>query len=207
MGYYIYGEAIDVSPIVEIFGSNDQNLYNDIINKIKAGQQDYSSVSTNFSIDKALYSIIFGEAYEKKFAHMYAYAFIEICNYLGRDLPYQQELKLGYETDLVDRYLEEDFGIDLKIVDFLFIDGDIDFLKLPAVEDWPAVGILQKDRIDKLNSILEPINIENSRIEELWNSDNEDDEDKACAYQAIMGIKQNLKFCIDNNLSLAIFCH
>lgn len=207
MGYYIYGEAIDVDSIVKVLGSKDQNLYTGITEKIKSGLQDYSSVDNGLDIDQALHSIIFGESYNKKFAHMYAYAFIEICNYLGKDLPYQQELKLGYETDLVDRYLNEDFDIDLKIVDFLFIAGDIDFLNLPEVEDWPVVGILQKDRIEKLLSILDPIDIDKNEIENLWDSDDEEGEDKACAYGAIMGLKQNLKFCKENSLSLAIFCH
>lgn len=205
MGYYIFGKAIDVDTLSAVFGSKDETLYKNLTGKLAAdcdGQdfEDYNNY-------KALHTILFGETYIQDYAHMYGYAVIEICNYIGKDLPYTQELKLYYETDLVNKYLKESFDVNIIFEDYLFVDGDTNFLNLPKIKDWPIIGIIQKDRLEELYNILKPINIEPNIIEELWDAEDDEDEDKACAYEAIMGWKKNLEFCLDQKLSLAVFCH
>ena len=157
-------------------------LYDNLKKKLK-NDSSYKNIEKDVSIEQAIYVIIYGKPYNTTLGYIYFYAFIEICQYLGRDVPYRQELKLGSETDLFNKYLKQDFDINLIIEDFLFIDGGIDFLNLPNVEDWPVVGILQKERIEELYNILKAIELDQGLIDDLWDSD--EDEDKACAYEAI----------------------
>ena len=52
---------------------------------------------------------------------------------MGEDLPSSHEIKLGYETDLIDKYLQSDFGLKVK-VDQLFFSGEDGFFGLPEME-------------------------------------------------------------------------
>ena len=203
MGYYIYGKAVDTNQLFNTLGSKDENLYQKTVNQLN---NNYSDVAPKeLTIQQAIYTIMFGENGKPEYDYMYGYAFIEICNILGKDIPCQQELKLGYDTDLVNKYLKQDYNIDLTIEDFLFSD-----MIIPnhiEIKEWPMIATLKNEDLQELANILSPINISDEIIKELWDGDDDDDEDKACAYEAIVGLKQNLNFCLENKLDLALFCH
>ncbi len=75
--------------------------------------------------------------------HVYGYALIGICATLGRELPHTQEIKLGYETDYINKALSEDFKLrDFNIEDALFADNSNPF-PVPEIEDWPLIGVLK----------------------------------------------------------------
>jgi 5,10-methylenetetrahydrofolate reductase len=71
------------------------------------------------------------------------------------------------------------------------------------------IGILNKKKLEKLANILKNIKITNEEIEKLEEMDDNDDEneDKACAYMHIKGFKENIEYCIKNDLEMIIFCH
>ncbi|MDR0558740.1 MAG: hypothetical protein LBG92_01095, partial [Prevotellaceae bacterium] len=151
--------------------------------------------------------IIKNKPYDKKSNFAYGYALVCICDALGKKLPYTQEIKLGYETDLIDKYLSEDFGVkDLEVNgSLLFIDEPIPF-DIPPIDDWPVINVLNKDKLIELDKKMEHIKINNNEVEQLMDGDDED-EDKGCAYIHIKGIMENIKYCIENNLEMINFCH
>lgn len=193
MGIYIYSKAIDENQIQKVFASKDDALYSNIVKEI----------DEELELKEAVHTIIYGEPYKNELAYLYSYAFMEICDYLSKPLPYLEDLKLGYYSDLINEYLKSDFNIDLEIETFIFVEGDTGFLNLPIVEE-PAIRILHRNKIEELYKILKPIDIGDDLIQKLWDSG---DEDEAFAYEWIMGTKNNLKFCLDNNLILALFCY
>jgi len=204
MGYYIFSYAIDTNNIKAAFGSKDEEMFKDIqkTEEYKCySEQDWDGLTVN----EALHNIIFAETYKDGYAHVYGYAFISLCAYLCLKVPHRQEMKLGYETDLVNKYLSSDFGIDLEIEETLF--SETPDYGLPAIEDWPLSGILKEERIKYLSGLFSLIEITDEQVEELWDGNEDDDEDKASAYEHIKGTKENLNFCLEKGLSLICFCH
>lgn len=206
MGMYIFSKAIKADEVMAAFGSKNETLFE----KIKQSE-DYDCYNDQpwegcVSMEEALHHIIFGEAFDAKSAHVYGYAFIALCDVMGQKVPYTQELKLGYETDLVTQYLESDFGLEqMEIEEYLFEDTIAQ--QMPEREDFPMIGFIANKELTTLYNKLPNIELSDDEIEELWDGDGDDDEDKACAYGHIKGIKSNLKFCIDNGLDLVSFCH
>ena len=39
------------------------------------------------------------------------------------------------------------------------------------------------------------------------NSKTEEEEDKGYSYEHIIGLKENITFCLENKLDMALFCH
>ncbi|MFV0331833.1 MAG: hypothetical protein ACK5KL_18750 [Dysgonomonas sp.] len=205
MGYYIFSYGIDFKEVQNSFNSKDQSLFDKILESEvfdTYASQDFDGCITT---KEALQNIILGEPYKDNNAHVYGYAFISICAYLGKSVPAGQEIKLGYETDLINKYLSTDFGVETEIENILFEDTPA--LGLPKIEDWPLSGIMRRQELTALQTRLSPIEITDEQIEDLWDGEEEEDEDKACAYEHIKGIKENIAFCLENNLSFISFCH
>lgn len=205
MGYYIFSYASDLNKIKTAFNSSDEQLFENVTKTEvfkNYAEQDFKDCITT---KEAIHNIIFGEPYKDNNAHVYGYAFICICDYLSQKVPHNQEMKLGYETDLVDQYLSSDFNIDLEIAETMFNDSPN--FGLPKIVDWPLSGILEKDSLKNLAELFSPIEITDEEIEDLWDGNEEEDEDKACAYEHIKGFKENIAFCLENDLSLISFCH
>ena len=122
-------------------------------------------------------------------------------------MPYTQEIKLGYETDLIDKYLSEDFGINNLEVNgsLLFIDEPIPF-DIPPRDEWPVINVLKKEKLIELDKKMEHIKIKDEEVEQLMDG-NDEEEDKGCAYMHIKGIMENIKYCIKNNFEMINFCH
>lgn len=205
MGYYIFSYGIDLQKVEKSIGSKDQILFDEILKSDTYDTYSSQDFEGCMPTKEALHNIIFGEPYKDSNAHVYGYAFISLCAYLGKKVPFGQEIKLGYETDLINKYLSQDFNIDIDIEETLLINNP-DF-GLPKIEDWPLSGILEREELLELSALLSPVEITEQQIEELWDGEDDEDEDKACAYEHILGVKGNIAFCIENNLSFISFCH
>jgi hypothetical protein len=210
MGYYIFSYGIDAQKIKASFNSNDEKL----LQKIKATEtfenyKDFLPDGFKTTPDKALEDIIKNNPYDTKSNFAYGYALICICDALGSKLPYRQEIKLGYETDLIDKYLADDFGIkDLKVdTSLLFTDDEIPF-DIPPRDDFPVISFLPTKKLHEIHEKMEHIKIDAQEAEALIDDgENEEDEDKGCAYLHINGIIENIRYCINNNLEMINFCH
>gem|GEM_PF-5547085 len=113
--------------------------------------------------------------YDKASALAYWYAFIAICRCLGERLPGSHEIKLSYETDLIDACLASDFGISGR-VDERLLNGECGLFDLPEVQDWPLCGLWDLEQLhDHILPLAGTVSTfipfsENPTSKLLWNS-------------------------------------
>ena len=203
MGYYIFSYGIETDKIKNVFNSNNENILK-LIKKSETfeGYKDFSPEGFKTTPEKALDDIIYNKPYDEKSNFAYGYAIICISDVLGKKLPYTHEIKFGYETDLIDQYLDESFEIaDFLIDDILF--DEIPPFNIPLIDDWPVIGICNQKKLKELQNILKDVKITDEVIESL----EEENDDKACAYMHIKGLKENIEYCIKNNWDMINFCH
>lgn len=208
MGYYIFFQGIKTDKLKSVFGSKDKSILDTI--KESDTFENYKNFlppGLNTTPEKALENIINGEPFDTKSNFAYGYAVICICKSLGEELPYTQEIKLGYETDFINKFLSEDFNLtDFQLENVLFKDNSNPF-DIPRIDDWPLIGFLSIAELRQLKEKFKAIAITEEEIEELENGEGEEDEEKSFAYQHIKGIIENIDYCIENNLDLISFCH
>ena len=201
MGYYMFAYGVKTPEIKAVFGSKDEAL----LQKVKANDtfKNYADEDDDNETSKALTDIIMGNQYDEE-GYIYGYAFIGICAALGETLPQTQEIKLGYETDLINQVIAEDYGIEIDIETELFPVDYADPFPLPLIADFPMIDLLDKKRLEHLASLLSKVHKTESEIEAMLDGD---DGEKGFAYEAIMGLKENIAFCLENELDMVIFCH
>ena len=201
MGYYMFAYGEKTPEIKAVFGSKDEAL----LQKVKANDtfKNYADEDDDNETSKALTDIIMGNQYDEE-GYIYGYAFIGICAALGETLPQTQEIKLGYETDLINQVIAEDYGIEIDIETELFPTDYADPFPLPLIADFPMIDLLDKKRLEHLASLLAKVHKTESEIEAMLDGD---DGEKGFAYEAIMGLKENIAFCLENELDMVIFCH
>ena len=201
MGYYMFAYGVKTPEIKAVFGSKDEAL----LQKVKANDtfKNYADEDDDNETSKALTDIIIGNQYDEE-GYIYGYAFIGICAALGETLPKTQEIKLGYETDLINQVIAEDYGIEIDIETELFPADYADPFPLPLIADFPMIDLLDKKRLEHLASLLAKVHKTESEIEAMLDGD---DGEKGFAYEAIMGLKENIAFCLENELDMVIFCH
>lgn len=201
MGYYMFAYGVKTPEIKAVFGSKDEAL----LQKVKANDtfKNYADEDDDNETNKALTDIIMGNQYDEE-GYIYGYAFIGICAALGETLPQTQEIKLGYETDLINQVIAEDYGIEIDIETELFPTDYADPFPLPLIADFPMIDLLDKKRLEHLASLLAKVHKTESEIEAMLDGD---DGEKGFAYEAIMGLKENIAFCLENELDMVIFCH
>jgi hypothetical protein len=210
MGYYIFSYAINTDKVLASIGSGDNNLYNKILKTDTFNLYSDQDFAGHTTTKEALENLIFGRKYfkifarkyNKKSAHAYWYALIVICSYLGEALPATHEIKLGYETDLINGYLKSDFDISMIIEEELLVNGNDPF-DLPSVQDWPLSGLLNRADLISLQQKFISINITDDMVTKLL----EKDEEIEMAYDSIKQIKENISYCLENSLDLISFCH
>ena len=210
MGYHLFSFGINTEKLKSVFGSKNQKTFELVKNsEIFEGYRDIDDMieKDQITIETALKDIINGEILNQKSGYVYGYAVISLCATLGETLPYEQEIKLGYETDFIDKYFQEDFKKkSFSIEKTILVQNESPF-KLPPIVDWPLIGFLSYSDLIKLQEKFKNIRITDSEIEELQDSDDEDEEDKGFAYAHIQGIIANIDYCVENNLDLITFCH
>ena len=199
MGYYIFTYGIKTAEIKAVFDSKNEAL----LQKVKANDVFQNYAEQNRETSQALIDIIMGNPYSLEGYH-YGYAFIGICATLGETLPQTQEIKLGYETDLINQVIAEDYGIEIDIETELFPVDYADPFPLPLIADFPMIDLLDKKRLEHLASLLAKVHKTESEIEAMLDGD---DGEKGFTYEAIMGLKENIAFCLENELDMVVFCH
>ena len=201
MGYYMFAYGVKTPEIKAVFGSKDEAL----LQKVKANEtfKNYADEDDGNKTSKALTDIIMGNQYDEE-GYIYGYAFIGICATLGVELPYNQEIKFWYETELISRILLEDWNIKTEIDTELFPADHFHPFSIPEIDDFPMISLLDKEHLQALSDLLSKVHKTESEIEAMLDGD---DGEKGFAYEAIMGLKENIAFCLDNELDMVIFCH
>ena len=200
MGYYMFAYGVNTSELQATFASKDETLLAEVQkNEIF---QNYAEEDENNETTKALTDIIMGNPFDKKRGYTYGYAFIGICATLGKELPFTQEMKFWYETDLINQTLSEDYDIEVEIDTELFPEDHFHPFPLPEIEDFPMISLIDQDRLKHLDSLLENVHKTKEEIEAMIEED-----EKGFAYEHIMGLKENITFCLNNQLDMIAFCH
>lgn len=194
MGHFIFSFGVKIEKIKSIIGSKNQNLFEEI-------KEKYSIEDT---LDLALKQIINGENIDEEAGSSYRYALIYLCRFVGAKLPYNREIKFGYETDLINEFLHNDFNLRHFELEIELLARNTNIFNLPPVLDWPLMGLLTKNQLAKLKNQFIDILISDEKIEELQSGD---DYEQGEAYEHIKGIIQNIDFCLKNELDLISFCH
>ena len=200
MGYYMFAYGVNTSELQATFASKDETLLAEVQkNEIF---QNYAEEDEDNETTKALTDIIMGRAFDEKKGYTYGYAFIGICATLGKELPFTQEMKFWYETDLINQTLSEDYDIEVEIDTELFPEDHFHPFPLPEIEDFPMISLIDQDRLKHLDSLLENVHKTKEEIEAMIEED-----EKGFAYEHIMGLKENIAFCLNNELDMIAFCH
>ena len=98
----------------------------------------------------------------------------------------------------------KDYGIEIDIETELFPVDYADPFPLPLIADFPMIDLLDKKRLEHLASLLAKVHKTESEIEAMLDGD---DGEKGFTYEAIMGLKENIAFCLENELDMVVFCH
>ena len=204
MGYYMFAYGIKTPEIKAVFGSKDEVL----LQKVKANDtfKNYADEDDDNETSKALTDIIMGNQYDEE-GYIYGYAFIGICATLGVELPYNQEIKFWYETELISRVLLEDWNIKTEIDTELFPADHFHPFSIPEIDDFPMISLLDKERLQALSDLLSKVHKTPEEIDDLIDGETEEEEDKGYSYEHIMGLKENIAFCLENGLDMVAFCH
>ena len=204
MGYYMFAYGVKTPEIKAVFGSKDEAL----LQKVKANDtfKNYADEDDDNETSKALTDIIMGNQYDEE-GYIYGYAFIGICAALGVELPYNQEIKFWYETELISRVLLEDWNIKTEIDTELFPADHFHPFSIPEIDDFPMISLLDKERLQALSDLLSKVHKTPEEIDDLIDGETEEEEDKGYSYEHIMGLKENIAFCLENGLDMVAFCH
>ncbi|SHF43363.1 DUF7691 family protein [Dysgonomonas macrotermitis] len=205
MDYYIFSYAVDIGQIAKAIGSKDDLLFENIQKEEVFKNYSEQNTDLNLSLEKALYHIIYGEPYRKRSESTYWYALIALCAYYSESLPFFRDIILGRETDLIDDFVKNDFGIDLTTVQLLL--DKYPYFNLPQNDGIPMVGIIPPTKMKSVCRMMNRILINDLDIKVLLDHEDRDDDEKAIIYEAIKGVKSNIDFCSERNLSLISFCH
>ena len=204
MGYYMFAYGVKTPEIKAVFGSKDEAL----LQKVKANHtfKNYADGDDDNETIKALTDIIMGNQYNQE-GYIYGYAFIGICATLGVELPYNQEIKFWYETELISRILLEDWNIKTEIDTELFPADHFHPFSIPEIVDFPMISLLDKEHLQALSDLLSKVHKTPEEIDDLIDGETEEEEDKGYSYEHIMGLKENIAFCLENGLDMVAFCH
>ena len=204
MGYYMFAYGVKTPEIKAVFGSKDEAL----LQKVKANDtfKNYADGDDDNETIKALTDIIMGNQYDQE-GYIYGYAFIGICATLGVELPYNQEIKFWYETELISRILLEDWNIKTEIDTELFPADHFHPFPIPEIVDFPMISLLDKEHLQALSDLLSKVHKTPEEIDDLIDGETEEEEDKGYSYEHIMGLKENIAFCLENGLDMVAFCH
>ena len=204
MGYYMFAYGVKTPEIKAVFGSKDEAF----LQKVKANDtfKNYADGDDDNETIKALTDIIMGNQYDEE-GYIYGYAFIGICATLGVELPYNQEIKFWYETELISRILLEDWNIKTEIDTELFPADHFHPFSIPEIDDFPMISLLDKEHLQALSDLLSKVHKTPEEIDDLIDGETEEEEDKGYSYEHIMGLKENIAFCLENGLDMVAFCH
>ena len=126
---------------------------------------------------------------------------------MGVELPYTQEIKFWYETGLINQVLSEEWNIKTEIDTELFPADHFHPFSIPEIDDFPMISLLDKKHLQALSDSLSKVHKTPEEIEGLIEGETDEEEDKGYSYEHIMGLKENIAFCLENELDMVAFCH
>ena len=204
MGYYMFAYGVKTPEIKAVFGSKNEVLLQKV--KVNDTFKNYADGDDDNETSKALTDIIMGNQYNQE-GYIYGYAFIGICATLGVESPYNQEIKFWYETELISRILLEDWNIKTEIDTELFPADHFHPFSIPEIDDFPMISLLDKEHLQALSDLLSKVHKTPEEIDDLIDGETEEEEDKGYSYEHIIGLKENIAFCLENGLDMVAFCH
>lgn len=205
MDYYIFSYAIDIGQVIRSFGCKDLSLFESIQKDPLFKNYDLQNADLYVSLDEALRQIIYNEPYRKQSSKVYWYAFIALCGFLSKKLPYDNDYTLGWQTDLFDDLIRTEFNIEFSISEILSNNGVC--FDLPESNGIPMFGCITGTRLKFIGDIMKQMFVDAVAIDKLFENDNKYDDQKAIVFESIEGFKANIDFCHQNQYSLISFCH
>jgi hypothetical protein len=142
-----------------------------------------------------------------------AFAVIVICTVYRVNLPNGMDIKFGYETDLINQYLSEDFGIDGFNIEAL-LGFNLRTLKIPDVwrqfdldpYECPVPGMLNLPDLRRVKGLLKNIRISRQTIQTLSGSADGDTSFKGQVYEDILRFIEDVNYCLAHKLRLFTVC-
>jgi len=216
--------AVDIEKVKAVFGCKDREL----LEKIKtAGLYDnYASQDDDFpdpkyqyDFDRALEDIIFNyvkpedrkskssflglvkskptSGLTENIAHGYGYVMLVICDYFGTHLLpqcdgfyYGRDFEAAFEL-MKEKGLQIDFGD-------MFEQHQI--FDIPKIADFPAINLYTKQDIEHFNSIMDKVEIDESKADD----ENEDFDE---VQEMLKNIRDSFRSCRDKNVEMITFTH
>ena len=155
MGIYIYSCAVDSNKVSQVYNSKDETLLTQAIK-----ENWFSDNFEEYSQEQALNDIILGKPYKDNVNHVYGYAVITLCHVLGQNLPYSQDIKLGFETDIINQILAEEFNLKNTQVELLLMPDNDDFSFIPPPVDFPLIAVHRQKELQHLAKLFENTSID-----------------------------------------------
>jgi len=192
MGQYIRWLGVDFESVRKALGSGDRSVLERARGTPEFGAYSgFKPKGFKISTGDALELMISGGKLGKRDGSAYGYALICLCAAFSHELPYGEEVKVGYQTDPVNQAMD-DAGLDLEFEMELFRNRPD--VGLPKIDDFPMLGLVERDEAAVLLRKLEGVKVEGS----------DDDEDVG---EVIDGLRADLAFCLANRLDLFSFWH
>ena len=103
--------------------------------------------------------------------------------------------------------LSEEWNIKTEIDTELFPADHFHPFSIPEIDDFPMISLLDKKHLQALSNLLSKVHKTPEEIEDLIEGETDEEEDKGYSYEHIMGLKENIAFCLENELDMVAFCH
>lgn len=216
--------AVDIEIVKAVFGCRDREL----LEKIKtaglyenyAGQDDDSpDPKYQYDFDQALEDIIFNyvkpedrkskssflglvkskpkSGLDESIAHGYGYVLLVICDYFGTHLlPRCDGFYFGRDFEAAFEIMKEE-GLQIDFGD-MFEQHQI--FDIPKIEDFPAINLYTKQDIEHFNSIMDKVEIDESKADDA----NEDFDE---VQEMLKNIRDSFRVCKDRNVEMITFTH
>jgi hypothetical protein len=214
MGLYITTWGIKPAEFKAAFNSKDENLLA-ALKKIAAQEFNFDDNPSLAAVEEALRDYVYGVPFKKTLEAMTVavYAVEVIAMALKHKLPCELDIKFGYETDLINKCLKEDFHVEDINSEFL-AGSNLTALKLTDIwekfdvdlYECPIPGILTIQNLTFIKGKLNHIKIGDDDIKIMTKSDDAELSSKGYEYQNIKCLIENVNYCLSNKLRMFTLC-
>jgi hypothetical protein len=188
--------AVDLDKVKNTFGSNNKELLQNV--KSTKMYSTYADQMEFYSYDKALEDIIMrpGELTQNA-GHVYGYALMAICDYLGTQLlPNCDGIYSGDEWEDA-KIIMKDGGL---IIDLERMFEPANVFPIPPIDDFPVINYFTREEVSLLAGQMENLEIDETKAD----FENDDfDETQACLFN----LKQCFKIASGKRLEIVTFAH
>ena len=194
---------IKLDELRKIHWSKNEELKNKILKS-----KDFKSLEEEwFEVKDWLEKIFSWEEISSWSSYNEVYALQLIINETWVSLPYENDIKVWIETDYIEQFLKKDFEIKEEIIDVLFWNPADFFIK--EQDDMPIFGIVELELLKTYQNIFSKLDsITEQKLNQLEEEmDDEESEEKFYAYEHLKWIKENIDFCVKNELDLIVFMY